>query len=300
MFVATRHSSWVLYGSSPADWQLVPLSWDVGGIPHMAVQMMDAYFFSDRGLTTLKAVQAFGNFERSILTEKIQPFITSRIGMGTAACVVRQKSHLRFFFNDGTFLIVGFVGGIAGDTGQYGVPADESPDLMTGKYPVPVLCCCSVETTNGLETMLFGSADGYIYQADMGTSFDGQTIEAWIRSAYNPIQGPRIRKRFFSGEFEIKITDQADLQIGYDTSYGDTDSDVTPQAAYTLAGAGGDWDSFVWDQFTWDAAAVVTQAIDTPGRGRNIGYALYSITANDSAWTLFSVTTRYENIRLMR
>jgi hypothetical protein len=151
-----------------------------------------------------------------------------------------------------------------------------------------------------VETILFGSNDGYVYQADLGTSFDGQGIEAWVRSAYDAIGGPRIRKRFFSGEFEIKIIDQADLQIGYDTSYGDPDADQTPQASYTLAGAGGDWDSFVWDQFTWDAASVVTQAIDTPGRGRNIGYIVYSNTVNDSAWTLFSVTTRYENVRLMR
>jgi hypothetical protein len=75
-------------------------------------------------------------------------------------------------------------------------------------FPNPVFCVDEGENSLGAEVTYFGSSDGlgYVYQMDVGTSFDGAAINAYITTAWNPIGSPRILKRFRAASIEMQGT----------------------------------------------------------------------------------------------
>ena len=50
---------------------------------------------------------------------------------------------------------------------------------------------------NQTETVVFAHADGYVYQMESGSSFDGANIIASFATPYVPINDPRVRKTFY-------------------------------------------------------------------------------------------------------
>ena len=68
---------------------------------------------------------------------------------------------------------------------------------------------------DGNEITFVGSTDGWVYQFDKGTSFDGANISAYITLNYDPAKSPRILKSYRRAVVEVFGTSYAELQASY-------------------------------------------------------------------------------------
>jgi hypothetical protein len=59
-----------------------------------------------------------------------------------------------------------------------------------------ITCTCSVEDEDNHERVMFGSDDGFVYEMDKGTSFDGAEFFRYIRIPFNHCGSPGYLKRF--------------------------------------------------------------------------------------------------------
>jgi hypothetical protein len=280
----------VLYGSSGSDFKLVTSNSDIGFSAYtMQIVGNNTFGMTARGIQAVLTTLTYGDFDYSSISHLIQPYITLKQGLEVASTTLRTKNQYRLYYSDGTALVVGLTG-------------DKVNGILPLNYGSKVVrCICTATLSSGQEVTYFGSDDGYIYKDNVGTSFDGSTIEAWIRLAFNHEKSPRMRKRFRRAVFEGAVDYYAQVNITYDLGYGNPDvmpSDSTNNIA--LVGGGGYWDQFYWEQFTWDNQAIVNPSTSLEGTEKSISLLFYSNRAQDQSHTLQGVTLHSTPRRLER
>lgn len=288
--IFSSSKTFVLYGSSSANFQLVPSIEDLGSYKFTMQQVgNDCFSLTGRGIQRLQTTLTYGDFSFTSVSQLIQRLMTTKLGMESASTTLRTKNQYRLYFNDGTGLAVGLTG-----------------DKISGILPLNygdrvVRCMHSGFLSTGIEQTCFGSDDGYIYMDNVGTSFDGDVIESWIRLPFNNIGSPQVRKRFRRAVLEIYVTNYAQVNATYDLGYANINvnpSAVTPDQ--TFDGGGDFWDKFTWDQFTWDAQVVQTASLSLAGTEKNLSLLFYSSRAQDTPHVLQGVTIMYTPQRLER
>lgn len=286
--IFTKSRTSILYGSSTANFSLVP---SIGGIGYLANTLQpvgtNTYGLTARGIQNLVATQNYGDFDFASISFLIQPLILSKRGLEIASTSLRGKDQYRLFFSDGTGLAMGLTG-------------NEPNGIMPLNYGRVVRCMTTQTLSNGIETTIFGSDDGYVYMDNLGTSFDGEPIEAWIRPAFNHTKSPQVRKRYRRAVFDIKPYGYSKVDISYDLGYANPN--VSPPLAVTNNAffGGGFWDQFTWDQFTWDAKTIADISMSLTGTEKNISFLFYSNRAQDTKHTVHGLTISYTPQRLER
>ena len=287
LVIMTRNRIQVLYGNSSADWKLVNSESDVGGYAYTQQKVGDMYWLDDRGLTSLQAVFQFGNFQGSTVTQQIQDWLRAERTRAQDSCIVRNKNQYRLFFNDKYALYLTFINGkVAG--------------VMPVLYEDDVKCSCSGEWTTGEEQIFFGSSDGFVYQMDKGTSFDGEPITAFFTTSFNNIKSPQILKRYRKALLELRGSSYIALQFGYELGYGQ--ASITQPEYLSLQNnlAAAYWDSFTWDNFYWDGRTLAPSELSISGSGENIALAVLSQTAIALPFTITGMLVHYTPRRRIR
>jgi hypothetical protein len=288
--IFSKQKTFILYGSSSANFQLVPSIENLGTAKFTMQQVgNDAFGLTARGIQKMITTLTYGDFSFSALSALIQDLMIEKLGLETASTTLSLKNQYRLYFSDGTGLAVGVIGAkISG--------------IMPLYYGSRVVRCMATgKLSSGVEQTCFGSDDGYVYMDNIGTSFDGDVIESWVRLAFNNIGSPQLRKRFRRVVLEVRSTNYSQVSFTYDLGYGTPK--VMPSATYpakVLQGGGGYWDKFKWDNFTWDAQIVKTESTTIDGTEKNISLLFYSSRAQDSSHTLQGVTYVYSARRLER
>jgi hypothetical protein len=293
LLVFTINKLFVLYGSSSADFTLVPSSNDLGYEANtMQVVGNNSYGLTSRGIHAIVTTLSYGDFSFDAVSYLVNSLLLSKIAAGTAATAsttLKTKSQYRVFFNDNTGLIVGLAG-------------DQMTGLMPIDYGMVVRCMKTRRLTTGEEATYFGSDDGFIYKDNTGTSFDGAQLTALIRPVFNNLQSPRERKRFRSATFEIKAEGYAQVNVAYDLGYGTADVLSSRVSGKNIDGIGGFWDQsgLNWDRFNLDEQAFSDPTITIEGTEKNISLFFYSSRAQDQPHTVQGVTLRYSPRRDQR
>jgi hypothetical protein len=240
-------------------------------------------------VVTLKTTLNWGNFLPTTLTKNILPFIQRERGNLSASSVNREKSQYRLFFRDGYALYCTIL------NQQY-------LGATLALFPTVVTCVDSTNLTNGVEVTYDGGEDGYVYQRDIGTSFDGAPIPAFIITAWDPIKSPRILKRFRAASVELQGDSYAEIQYGYQLGYGSNQIAQIPQVDQVLnLGATPHWDSFIWDNFVWDGSGLLPTDVDETGTAENIRTAITVPEVNYiAAFTINSIIHHYSMRRGLR
>ena len=255
--IISRNRITMLYGTSSVDWELVQFRREVGAFAYSTQEFGITLMMDDRGVVSLETAQEHGNFNHSVVSRLVQPFVSSRKAQVTASCIARDKAQYRLFFADGSALYIT-------------TDNDNILGMMTQLFTHVVECVCSIEESNGGEGMYFGSSDGFIYQMDRGTSFDGDNIERDLTLHYHHSGSPRIEKSYFDISFEISGSGYSGFSFRYELGYNQQripqaisrDIDVTfSQAA---------WDSFIWGNFTWDGSVLAPLGAELNGSAENI------------------------------
>lgn len=287
--IFTKGKTFILYGSSGVDFQLVPSVFDLGyAAGTMQAVSNNTYGLTARGIQALITTLSYGDFNFAAVSFLVQSLLNAKAGMETVATTSKTKNQYRLYFNDGTGLVVGLTG-------------DKINGILPLNYGMPVRCICTATLSSGKEITLFGSDDGYVYQDNTGTSFDGLPIESWIRPAFNNLKSPQVRKRYRRAVFEVKTEGFSLVNVTYDLGYANPD--VAPTAVkpdLAMVGAGGYWDQFVWDRFIWDTQVYATPKISIEGTEKNISFLFYSKRAQDNAHVVSGVSLHYTPRRIER
>ncbi len=263
--VYTRNRIHILYGTDAASWDLVNYRDEVGAYARTIQQLSYTLYLDDRGVTNLRTVQAFGNFQHATLTVDIQRFINEKRLLATNSCIVRDKNQYRLFFTDNSGLYITF------DGRKIVAPMPVMLDHQ-------VTCMCSLEASSGLEEIYFGSTDGYVYQMERGTSFDGAAITAFFTTHFTNEQ-IRVLKTFLNGvTIEAVGTGYAEIDFTYELDYADPE---TPQPAVQNQvvefSPGVNWDDpgVTWDTLFWDGRTLLpTSGMELRGTAENISFTI--------------------------
>jgi hypothetical protein len=260
--VYCRNRTYILYGTTSATWNLSEYNSQSGAIPWSIQKIGTTYAFDDRGITTLATSMSYGNFEEATVSQRVQGWLKTKRAQVTDSHIVRDKQQYRLFFNDGS--------------AAYWTIGKEIKSMMPVMLANPVLCSCSDEKYNtgmgGDELVFFGSSNGYVYQMDKGTSFDGASITSYLSLSFNNFKAYRLLKKFRHVSFEIKGSGYSEFKTNYDLGYGSVN--ISQPAALTniVNLSAPYWDSpdTIWDKFVWDGVPLTALSMSTPGIGENI------------------------------
>lgn len=277
----------IAYGTAQ-PFQLVSFEDSAGVKTGTAQRLGQLFVLDDRGVMSMAATQAYGNFAANALTMHIRPWIQARRNLATASVVNREKNQYRVFFSDGS--------------GLYATIANNKLlGLGTVMFPDIVRCACFGETPDGTETAYFGSANGWVYRLDAGTSFDGAAIdyELTLTSAHQG--GPRVVKRYRKATFEVQSDFYATFSVSFDLAYGSTHREQQAVADVVVAAlATANWDSGTWDSLTWDGHALAPEEVSVYGSGENIAVRVVGASAICEPFTINSILMTYSVRKRMR
>jgi hypothetical protein len=265
MAVFSRNKTSVLYGSSTSDFKLVTYSEEQGAIAYSVQRVGGNTLMSDdRGVSTLATTANYGNFITGTLTQRIQRLIASLRTKTKASCVARDKNQYRLFFTDKSALYLTFNG-------------NKLRSITSQLLTHAVTCIDSREQTDGSEAIYFGSSDGFVYQMEKGTSFDGQDIEAFIFLAFDSSKTARQIKHYQHGAFEVAGSGYAEFSVRYELGYNKSTIPQPDNQSILLDFAAPSWDGFAWDSSAvWDGSTLAPQNFDMPGDAENASLIVYS------------------------
>lgn len=257
-----RNRTYVLYGSSPANFTLKSLALRSGAIKSTVKSMGSTIYLDDRGLTRLDRVQAFGDFEGATISQVVQPLLISKLGVVKASMVLREKNQYRLFFDDQTCLSLT----------QY---AGEVMGFTELRLTFSASCAWSGENEEGSEVFFVGAKDGYVYQLESGNSFDSNPYISSFKTGAMNLGGPENKKRWRKLVVEAQSVTQ--LNASYKLYYDFADPNVP--LSEVMLGSGAKWDLSDWNNATWGGASTSWTDLYIDGVSRNI--SIYMAVESD-------------------
>lgn len=302
--VSTERETRGLFGNNILDWNLKLLSEKTGGKLYSMQKVDTVYTLDDLGITSLSRTDAFGDFIGSTISQLIQPLVNNAKLRFTDSTIVRNSNQYRLYFNDGTAFVMYIPA-----TGSANRDRQTTDITRTGvqfgflNYPFQVSRIWNTEDGDGTERTFFTTTDpageGFVFEDQIGENFDGETIESWVRTAYNLMNTPSYRKHFRRADLELVAERPLSLIFIADFSFGDSDSQNSQDNIDIMSG-GGFWSIDNWDEFFWDGNAISTAKAQIVGGGENLSFLVFNDSATAAPFVLQGVTITYEQRRLQR
>lgn len=287
--IFARNSTTMLYGTSSANWNYVNYANGVGALDYTAQQMAQTFFMNDRGVTTLQTSQVYGNFDQATLTNQIKTFIISKRSRVAYSSLSHERGQYRLFFADGSALYLTVINGKF-----IGAARLLFPDIVN--------CACEDKLINGDEILLFGATNGYVYQLDKGSSFDGAEISGYAVMNWNHCGSPRTLKRWRKTSIEMQGSSYAEISVGYGLAYGSTEEIQPTPVTYASNLFQTNWDAsgVTWETFFWDGRALFPTEAEMIGTSENVQVTLTFGTDYLYPFTMNSLIHHYTPRRGMR
>lgn len=286
LVVGCQKTIQAVYGKDSSSFQREILSTKTGVREYsLAALGQDPVFVNDRGLTSLSATQAYGNFLPVPVGAVVDPFWqTDNIKV---VLPVRSKNQVRMF--KGT---------------SNGIIATAKPGAGLActvfEYPDIVACAGGAKLSDESELLVAGFDDGYVRQLDEGTSFDGANIQTFLTLAYNNFKSPTTRKRFRRAWVDLKAGANTTLNVTPGFDYGSPDIATHRTHFLSALASGGLWGRDNWDEFAWSAALVNDTVVDVAGTAESFNLALYSSSSTAQPHSVVGYTTHYTPRRISR
>ena len=259
----------VLQGNSVDDWVLEVFS-DVSGAYAKTARRLLGTVFSvgDRGLSTLQAVQEFGDYAANSISQRFKQTLFSNKNSITSTAVSRDLNQYRIFFENKTGIYVSFEG-------------KELRGATFVEFPDAVTLSAQGETSDQVEMIVFASNDepGFIFKMDSGNSFDGNPILCRMSTAFYHYGSPRQYKAFKRATFEINAENNHKFSVKVDFDYNELGSPRTiwyNPVIYAATG-GAIYGEGVWGTMKYGVSQETTRVpIYLQGVGTNMSYKIIS------------------------
>ena len=287
----------ILSGTSVIDWRLDPHSTNAGArAGTLQENVGDALFLDDRGLTTLAASSAYGNFAPGVFSRDVASLLQAYIGRIKASVIAKAKYQYRLYMDDGLVLT-----GALNSTGSNITP--NNTEFTVSKYPDAVTCFTVGDMDDGQDLMFFGTSDGYVMQEDVGVSFDGAAIDSAIRQHFNHFKTPSQKKRF--RKLVLEVDSPNDVLINFKQSFDLDDGTYRPtgnqsgvQDLNTVGNDGGVWAESSWDTFRWSAPMASQATAHIDGFGKSMNLLMWHSSAIDEPFTIQGLLIHYSKMGL--
>ena len=168
--------------NDPATKQIVPITKNVGCLDQFSIQEIggDLVFLSPDGIRTLAGTARIGDVELTSVSRNIQRIVSDiarNINTFTISSVVlRSKSQYRLYYNDssdGPAVSKGIIGTFTGQGFEW-----------SECQGIEAVAIDSDFLYTGVEQILHGDGDGYIYNHDTGNSFIHAGSAANVHARY--------------------------------------------------------------------------------------------------------------------
>lgn len=280
LFMFTIDQINYLSGNDASDWVMTPLSNEEGhgAIEHTAASLGKPLYLDVGGLRSITATQDYGNFRLGSVIPQIEPTLTAkrREGVKPIACVVaKAKDQYRIFFDDGSGVSVYF-------GRKYAEP-------MLFEFPRVITCICTFLEVDTGERIFFGSDNGFVYELEVGTSFDGEEIIAYLQLPWDSEGSPDVLKRWHKVILEMDAKPNTTIGLFAEFDYADGEQGTLPQQQFTVSGGGGLWDTVSWDNFWWSSPAEGRAECYIDGQGENMSLVIVSSGAEQNGYTISTV-----------
>jgi hypothetical protein len=309
LIIPTKHSAFALSGNSDANFVQSLIAEKAGALLYSGQLLDTVYAINNLGVTSLSRTQSYGNFVGSTVSQLVQPLITALRQNFNDSTIVRASNQVRFYFNDGSCLIM-YVPGLGQQNKAWSaIESGVTAQFGYANYPHPIYNICNSEDNNNLEVgyFSFSNGDGYVYQDRSGPSFDGTAVTSYLRLAFNNVGTPAVRKYFRRGDLEINASAQIALKFAADFSYSNQESSSAVQnltantiPAINVFGGGGFWDTVNWNQFLWDGQTISTARALINGTGENVSFLIFHQAVVDSPFVLQGMLLYFDPRRLQR
>ncbi len=196
LIIFTESSIFQLVGNTISDFQLQPITTDIGCVDTDTIQEVggDVMFLGPDGLRLLSGTDRIGDFGLGVVSKFIQKEVTSFISTNTsfASIVIRNKSQYRLLGYN-TNITQENAQGILGT--QFSGQGGEG--MAWGELRGIRAYVADSRFYQNAETIVFANDDGYLYQMEDGNSFDSLNIQTTFATPFIPISDPRVRKTFY-------------------------------------------------------------------------------------------------------
>ena len=180
-----------LSGNSVADFQLVPISRNIGCMNGFTIQEFagDIVFLGRDGLRTVAGTERIGDVELgSISTPVHQLFNVHNTIDEFDSLIVPDKTQYRIFFSNSSSTAKKTTKGVIAHRSRDGYEFSETLGLQPS--------CTDSINEDGKVYVLHGGYDGYVYRQEQGNTFDGDNIIGRYRSPDLTMGDAGIRKNF--------------------------------------------------------------------------------------------------------
>lgn len=287
MTIFCRNSTNTLYGNSSSDWNRVNYNTGSGSLDYSQQNLAQTFMCDDRGVSGLAATLNFGNFQQASLTNLLRPFFAEHRIRVAASMLARDKSQYRLFFNDGFGIYMTVVNGqLMGSIPVY--------------FPMNVTCTWESTLSNGELVKFVGGSDGHVYQMDVGTSFDGEAINAYFTLNWASMRNSRMRKRFRRASIEMTGPSYAAVSFGYSLGYANSLNLQPNSQTYAAPFILTQWDNFTWDNFVWDGRTLLPTECEMVGTAENVQITVRSNSTDYAPFAVNSVIVHYTPRRGLR
>lgn len=276
----------VLYGNDSSDYQLEELTDSAGALPYTAQEVGGVLYMDNRGLRSLSAAQNFGNFRMATISRLIEPLLKDKREDSiepSASLVCRASDQYWLFFEDGT----GFVAYMGG----------KEPSILPFNLGVTVTCAASVED-DGVERLFVGCSNGFVYELNKGTSFDGAVIEHYVRLPFNHFGSPQVDKRVHKVIADLEASGTTTLTVSAEFNYGATQGPV--HETLTVTTGGGAIDSLGSNELYFASQIETVAEAYIDGVAKNVSLKIGGSTSTEEPHTLTGITYLVSPRRLVR
>lgn len=284
MFVFSEGKISALNGNNVDDFLVEVVTDEGGAFPWTMHRVTQVLYMNPTGVRVISP-QLGQTFITNKISRQIEKTLQAKTRQGiypTASCVVQEKFQYRVFFSDGSGISIFF--------------GRKYPEAMAFALGTGVSAYCAYTSSDELtlERTLIGAANGFVYDMDRGTSYDGEAIDAYLQFTFDHEGSPLTLKKWHKISFEVIAAVNTQIKIAAEFDYASTDQPGVGLVNLDVAGGiGGTWSISQWDEFDWSSpiAGVAENWID--GVGLNLSVIVVSTSSEQMPYTLQGATKSY-------
>ena len=255
---------------------------EAGGINYTVERMLGTLLYADdRGIVTLSTSDKFGNFTASSISKKVNRTFSAKKDLIASSMVDRSLNQYRLYYTDGSALIFTFLN-------------EELKGATTVQYDMDILLTAEGEDSDGNIIKFVSNDDGYVYQLDIGTSFNGVVIPTELFTAFYGYKSHRYWKQFRRMVFELTASKGTVFNFRNVFDYEEATFPSTKWSDSQVEGPAGIWGESIWGQFTWGGSVVQRVINYIRGVGTNMSIEVTTSSKYTSPHVIQNVIVDFE------
>ena len=290
LIVFSESSINVLNGNSVGDFQLQPVSRDLGCVAEDTIQEIggDIIFLGPDGLRLFSATDKIGDFSLAAVSKTIQVEILDLISSspnGFSSTVIREKSQYRIFGYNSTYTNAS-AKGIGATQLETGIAFNDTRGINA--------FVTYSEYDGFAERIYFANADGFVYQMEQGNTFAGTDIPATFATPFIPLGDPTVRKTIYKGVTYLDVNGDFDLEYSLKFDFDQPDSIQPDSILSSDAAASITYGSGIYGTSLFGVKQKATYEVQTIGSGFTVSILYETTGANtDAVFTIDAATLQY-------